>query len=185
VVVDLGAGDGRAVLRRARREPRTLFIGIDAVADALREASRRAARRSDRGGLPNVILLVGAAETLPWLLAGRVDELVVALPWGSLLEGVMAPHSGLAARLLSMLRPGGRLELLLSLEGADAATGLPPLDEDAIAEVAGQYAGLGMRCCGLREATAQDVARLSGSWGRRLGIPQRRRAYLLSLSLGA
>jgi hypothetical protein len=111
--------------------------------------------------------------------------MAIALPWGSLLEGVMTPESDFAARLVSTLRPAGRLELLLSLDGTDAATGLPPLDETAIAALAGQYAGIGMRCCELREATAQDVALLSGSWGRRLGIPRRRRAYLVSLALGA
>jgi len=167
------------VLRRARREPRTLFIGIDAVAAAMRESSRRAGRSSVRG-LSNAIFLVGAAETLPWQLAGRVDELDVALPWGSLLKGVLEPATGLVARLADTLRGGGRLTLLLSVEEADASIGLSVLDEPGLERLVAGYAAVGLACQELRPATAGDVALLSGSWGRRLGIPRQRRAHLVS-----
>jgi tRNA G46 methylase TrmB len=43
-VVDLGTGDGKAVLARAAADPSSLVIGIDAVAPALAAAARRAGR---------------------------------------------------------------------------------------------------------------------------------------------
>ena len=63
VVVDLGTGDGRFVLAAAAAGPDTLVIGVDASAGAMAEASRRAAGPTRRGGLPNALFVVAAAET--------------------------------------------------------------------------------------------------------------------------
>jgi 16S rRNA (adenine(1408)-N(1))-methyltransferase len=62
VAIDLGTGDGRAVLATAAADPGTLAIGVDASADAMTESSRRAARRN---ALPNALFAVAAAEHPP------------------------------------------------------------------------------------------------------------------------
>jgi tRNA G46 methylase TrmB len=49
------------VLAAARRDPTTLFVGVDANADAMADASRRA----DRGGVPNALFVVAAAQHPP------------------------------------------------------------------------------------------------------------------------
>jgi 16S rRNA (adenine(1408)-N(1))-methyltransferase len=69
VTVDLGCGDGRAVLAAAAAQSDRLVVGVDANAAAMAEASRRAGRTPGRGGLPNALFVVGAAEALPrsWL----------------------------------------------------------------------------------------------------------------------
>jgi 16S rRNA (adenine(1408)-N(1))-methyltransferase len=50
------------VLRAAAERPDTLVVGLDANAAAMAEASRRALRR---GGLPNALFAVAAAEHPP------------------------------------------------------------------------------------------------------------------------
>src|SRR3954447_16255556 len=65
VLVDVGTGAGNALLRRARREPQTFFIGVDAVADNMREASNRAHRQPARGGVTNVIFVAAAGGPTP------------------------------------------------------------------------------------------------------------------------
>ena len=62
MAIDLGTGDGRAVLAAAAAQPDTLVIGLDANAAGLAEASRRAARRL---ALPNALFAVAAAEHPP------------------------------------------------------------------------------------------------------------------------
>jgi len=62
VAVDLGTGDGRAVLAAAAACPETLVVGVDAVAAAMADASRRALRRDP---LPNAVFVVAAAEHPP------------------------------------------------------------------------------------------------------------------------
>src|ERR1051326_8034179 len=81
VVVDLGTGDGRTVLRRARKSPDMLVVGVDASADALQDASRKAP--------PNALFLVADAIEALRTFEGHVDELRITLPWGSLLRRVL------------------------------------------------------------------------------------------------
>ena len=87
--MDLGTGDGAAVLRLARQDPRALVLGVDTNASALMRASRDAAPAIKKGGAPNAVFLVGEAVATLALLAGRVDQLTITLPWGSLLRHVL------------------------------------------------------------------------------------------------
>jgi hypothetical protein len=77
------------VLRAAHDDPGVLAIGVDTNASGLREASRRAARPARKGGLPNALFLIGDASAALGLLDGRVDEVRITLPWGSLLRSVV------------------------------------------------------------------------------------------------
>jgi tRNA G46 methylase TrmB len=88
-IVDLGTGDGQAIVRCARANPCGLAIGVDTDASGLRDVSRRAAGPVRKGGLPNALFLVGDASAALKLLYGRVDELRITLPWGSLLRLVL------------------------------------------------------------------------------------------------
>jgi len=92
--VDLGCGDARATARWAAAEPETLVVGIDANLDAADRVARRARRPREKGGLPNLLLLRAPAEALPVELDGRVDELRVELPWGTLLGGLVGKPPG-------------------------------------------------------------------------------------------
>ncbi len=179
MILDLGTGDGKAVLRRARREPRTLVIGLDADTAAMREASQRAARQPRKGGLPNVLFLAAAAEQLPGPLAGRVDHLVAVLPWGSLLRGFACAEPGLLAAVGDTLTPAGELEVMLSVKATDRSAGLPILGRAEVDALLAAYRAVGLTPIEARSATAADVDRLGSSWARRLAIPARRAAWLL------
>jgi 16S rRNA (adenine(1408)-N(1))-methyltransferase len=61
VTLDLGTGDGRAILAAAAEKPDTLVVGVDANAAAMADASRRAARRK----LRNALFVAAAAEHPP------------------------------------------------------------------------------------------------------------------------
>jgi 16S rRNA (adenine(1408)-N(1))-methyltransferase len=154
VVIDLGTGAGQAVLRRARQEPQTLIVGIDADQRAMAHASQR-------GRAPaNALFLVEAAERLPGILAGRADLVTVALPWGSLLRALIEPGPATLAGIAALLKADGQLELLLTDELRSRAV----------------YEAAGLRLVDSRPATADDVARLSSAWGKRLGVAGRRAA---------
>lgn len=179
MILDLGTGDGRAVLRLARREPESLVIGLDPDAAALRRVSQRAARSAARGGQPNALFLSGSAEELPGPLYSRLDRMTVVLPWGALLRGVVRPEAALLEGLRQSLRGGGELELLLSVGERDLPAGLPALDRPAIDRLSVAYARAGLCPSRVGEATAADVERLSSTWAKRLGVPGRRSAWLL------
>ena len=178
MVIDIGTGDGAAVIRGARRSPATLHIGIDSDASSMRDASRRAVRPVAKGGVPNALFVVAAAETLPVELRERADVVTVTLPWGSLLRGLLGPSDDVVAQIRALLRAGGRLELLLSTSDRDQ--GLPVLDDAAWLRLAESYRELGLVLCEVRPATAADVDAAGSSWGKRLGIPARRAAWRAS-----
>jgi 16S rRNA (adenine(1408)-N(1))-methyltransferase len=177
-VVDLGTGDGAAILAAARRAPDRAYLGIDADASRMREASRHAARKPARGGLPNAWFVVTAAEKLPSELDDRADMLSVTLPWGSLLRGALGPEPWFEEATRRLLRSGGELRLLLSVTARDGA---PPreLDERAATDLAHRYEAAGWCVTEDRPATTADVSESGSSWARRLGIPARRTAWVL------
>src|SRR3954451_24143865 len=137
VIVDLGTGDGRFVLREARERPRSLVVGIDPVAEAMGESARRAARRPVRGGAPNALFLVAAVEDLPRALDGTAGLVAVNFPWGSLLAGVARPEPEIMTPIARLLRPEGRLVPSITLSAASDSDyserlELPPLDRDYV-----------------------------------------------------
>jgi 16S rRNA (adenine(1408)-N(1))-methyltransferase len=179
-IIDVGTGGGTALIRRARREPESFLIGIDANAERMREASHRAARPTNRGGTPNAAFVAASADELPGSLADTADEVTVVLPWGSLLTGVLAPDPQMIGRLVGLLRAGGTLELLVSVAETDVGAETPPLDDQAARALAVAYSNLGLKAVEVRLAEESDIDRLGSSWGRKLGIPHDRQGWILS-----
>jgi 16S rRNA (adenine(1408)-N(1))-methyltransferase len=109
VTIDVGTGDGRAVLFIAAAEPTTLAIGIDANAASMAEASRRAAGPPRKGGLANALFVVAAAEAPPEELRGLAARVTVLFPWGSLLRGCLGAHASVAEGMAGLVAPDGTL----------------------------------------------------------------------------
>ncbi|HUP83444.1 MAG TPA: hypothetical protein VM284_04555 [Candidatus Limnocylindria bacterium] len=170
MVVDIGTGTGQAVLRRAKREPSTLVVGVDAEASAMGDASRKAAAHLKKGGLPNALFLAEGAERLPGQLAGRADLVTVVLPWGSLLRGILDGDEMMLAALTGLLNARGQLLLFMS--------DIDRHDADTLTE---RLAGRGLRSIELRPAAESDVVSLSSGWARRLGIPGSRPAWIIRM----
>jgi 16S rRNA (adenine(1408)-N(1))-methyltransferase len=78
-----------SVLRLARQDSAALVIGIDTNASGLLEASRRASRPIRKGGLLNAVFIAADATEPLLLLHGRIAEVRLILPWGSLLRAVL------------------------------------------------------------------------------------------------
>lgn len=181
-MVDLGTGTGQAVLRRARTNRDELVVGIDPDAQAMADSSRRASANPRKGGLPNALFFVASAEDLPGPLSGLADVVTIALPWGSLLRGVLTADQQLLAGLSFLLKPRGEAEILASATERDAAAAGITLANAADAERLGcRLESAALRLLECREATESDVSRLSSGWGKRLGIPRQRQAWLFRL----
>jgi 16S rRNA (adenine(1408)-N(1))-methyltransferase len=166
VIVDIGTGDGRSVLARARADPGTLVVGVDAVAAAMAESSRRAARR----GPANAIFLAAGADTLgDTELACRADLVTVTFPWGSLLRGVLGLDEAALAGVGALAAPGGRVEVLASVIPSDGIEGIATLDPTYEPEIRRAWAAAGLELLSMRPATPAEVAASGSSWARRLG----------------
>jgi 16S rRNA (adenine(1408)-N(1))-methyltransferase len=165
VTVDVGTGDGRAVLARAAVDPCSLVIGVDADATAMAEASRRA----DRRHLDNALFLVAGVETLAaGPLAGAADLVTVTFPWGSLLRGVLGLDDAALAGLASLLAPAGRLEVLTSVVPADRVAGMPSLTAADTPGVRDAWCAVGLDLAAMRPAATDEITASGSSWARRL-----------------
>ena len=168
MIIDLGTGDGRAALTLAESEPRTLVIGIDADAASMAETSRRAARPPAKGGRPNLLFVVAAAETPPPELLGLADEVRILFPWGSLLRGVLGADERVARGIAGLARPGGRVSAIVSVTSRDGLDGIASLDPAGLAGIADAARRSGLRLTAARRLDAEDVRATRSTWGRRL-----------------
>ena len=174
MIVDIGTGDGRAVLARARLEPRALVVGVDAAMAAMADSSRRAARR----GPANAIFLAAGAETLgdsDTVLAGRADLVTVTFPWGSLLRGVLGLDEAALAGVAALVAPGGRVEVLASVVPSDGVEGVASLDATCEPRIRRAWAAAGLDVLSMRPATTAEVVASGSSWARRLDATRGRR----------
>jgi len=158
----VGAGDGGYALHRAKTEPSTFAIALDASPDALSAGAWRAKRTR----VVNAAFLVEAVERIPSELAGLANEVTVHFPWGSLLRGVIAADERVLTPLARLLKPDGELRLLLSATLRDGYADLTPGDLSALA---GCYAELGLELTEMRAANRMDIAASRSSWAKRLG----------------
>jgi 16S rRNA (adenine(1408)-N(1))-methyltransferase len=175
VIIDLGTGDGRAALAAAQAEPTALVVGLDADAGAMAEVSRRAARPPRKGGCPNVLFAVAAAESPPPELHGVADEIQILFPWGSLLRGVLGQDGAVARGLAALARPGAQLVAVVSVTSTDRVPGVATLDSAALDGVAAGLRHAGVVLLEAEPMTADEVRATRSTWGRRLlaGAPDR------------
>jgi 16S rRNA (adenine(1408)-N(1))-methyltransferase len=168
VTIDVGTGDGRAVLAAAAREPTTLVLGLDANASAMAEASRRAARAARKGGLENARFVLAAAEALPPELCGVAARVSVLFPWGSLLRGCLGLDEAVARGVAGLVAPGGELELLLAPAERDGLEGVPTTEAEIVAAASHAFGPFGLEAVVARAATTTEVAATGSSWAKRL-----------------
>jgi 16S rRNA (adenine(1408)-N(1))-methyltransferase len=167
------------VLAAAAAEPDRLVVGVDANAAGMATASRRAAAKSSRGGLPNALFVMAAAEALPAELDGVADLVTVHFPWGSLLRGLLGADQATMSGLTRVLRPGATLQLLVSSTVRDRGAGVAPIQAATLRALAESYASWGLAVTEARPATVADVAAAHSTWGKRLGAGTHRPAWLL------
>jgi 16S rRNA (adenine(1408)-N(1))-methyltransferase len=167
------------VLASAAAQPGRLVVGVDANAAAMATASRRAAARPRRGGLPNALFVLAAAEALPCELDGVADLVTVHFPWGSLLRGLLGAEPAIMTGLSRVMCRGATLSVLLSSTARDRAAGVGPIGAATLQALAGPYGRYGLTVTEVRPADPSDVAAAHSSWGKRLGAAVQRPAWVL------
>ena len=199
-VVDLGTGDGRAVIAEAAADPGALVIGIDADARAMGDRSRRAAATQAKGGHPNAAFVASGIELLPAELDEIADRVTVRFPWGSLLRGAIGVDAAVAASIARLVKPGGSLELAVSIVERDrlgvrdaaAETGEAepsefdrlgrPFDTADLERIRVVFEGLDLRLVDVGSMGRAAVTAYGSSWARRLRVGIDRPASLVRLA---
>ncbi|MHB8296770.1 MAG: methyltransferase domain-containing protein [Acidimicrobiales bacterium] len=129
VHIDVGTGDGRLAYRWACADGDVLVMGLDATRDAMAEMAGRATRRPSPR---NLTFVQSPVESPPPELSGAASSISVVMPWGSLLAGLVVPEPAVLSGLVSMARPGARVELVLN--GEVWSDRRAPLESQALPE---------------------------------------------------
>jgi len=132
------------------------------------EASARAARPAGKGGAPNAVFFLAAAEAMPPELARRAALVTVRFPWASLLRGILGLDAAVAAGIVSLVAADGTIELLLAPAARDRLIDLPT-ETHAIAEAATiAFEPYGLRVVEAREASIDEIRASQSTWAKRL-----------------
>jgi 16S rRNA (adenine(1408)-N(1))-methyltransferase len=179
-VIDVGTGDGLFVYNSARRDSQALFIGIDANSRPLQKISEKIHRKPAKGGLPNVLFLQSAVETLPSELDGIAAEVHVNFPWGSLLRAVVAGDQAILQSLRRMCADEARLSVVIGLDvDRDRSEidrlQLPAVDADYLRLVLlARYASAGFEVIKTDALAGAALSELQTSWASRLKAGSKR-----------
>jgi 16S rRNA (adenine(1408)-N(1))-methyltransferase len=171
------------VLARARNEPGALVIGIDASAAAMAESSLRAARPIRKGGLPNALFVVAAAERPPRELNELAAEVTILFPWGSLLRGSLALDDACdaAAGIARLVASGGVIRTLISIDPRDGLD-VPSLEASAGDALAARWSGFGLTLTAFEPAGPGAIDASASSWARRLTAGRDRAVWRVELA---
>jgi 16S rRNA (adenine(1408)-N(1))-methyltransferase len=102
-ILEIGCGDGRYLYRNAKESPGTFFVGVEPNHKQLEQVSNKAYREK----LPNLVYVLSSFEDLPANLNGQFTEVVILLPWGSLLAYLVKNPLGFAQRIIKLRATGG------------------------------------------------------------------------------
>ncbi len=189
VTIDLGAGDGRWAYRYASAHPDRFVVAIDPVAENMRELSAKAARKPERGGLANVLYVAASIERLPDELRGIAGEIVVTLPWGSLMRGIILGDDIVLSAIASLATDGATLRIVLNTRIFDDPVpldvrDLPDVTPDYVREtLAPAFARHGIEITEARYMDADEVAAIETTWAKKLSHRHPPRSVLIEATV--
>ena len=158
----------------ARRERQKFFIGIDANRRPLQKISEKIHRGPAKGGLPNVLFLEAAVESLPYELDGTASEVQVNFPWGSLLRGVATGDQLVLGNLRRMCKVDALLNVMIGLDferdrSEIVRLGLLELDANYISTVLVKaYTNAGFDLVETQNIVPSNRPEFQTSWAKRL-----------------
>ncbi|MBV6450421.1 MAG: 16S rRNA (adenine(1408)-N(1))-methyltransferase [Anaerolineales bacterium] len=168
VSIDLGAGDGRFVLRMAEQHKDTFFIGIDSCRENLRISSRTK--------LPNALFVIASAQALPCELNGLASHVSINFPWGSLIESLLNADACLLNGLWDVTRPCAAMEINLNADALASAGCDLESGADRIERVLNAAGWKTKSCTCLK---ANELRTFPTTWAKRLAFGRDPRAVRL------
>ncbi len=170
VLADVGCGDGRHTVRWAERRTDALVVGLDAETTRL-DRSLVAVRRRKL----NVLFVGAAAERPPEPLLGRVSEIAVVMPWGSLLDGILGADQDVLRSVLALGAPGATLDAVVNVRPWDAPASVdrklaatPEPTSEHLESLVPAYGELGWALEPVGWLSDQDARALGSTWASRV-----------------
>ncbi|GHH84753.1 hypothetical protein GCM10017771_14860 [Streptomyces capitiformicae] len=174
VIIDVGTGDARTAYRTARENPGWLVVGLDPAWQRMSQTSVRSRRKAVKGGASNLILVNASIEMPPQELISVADELLVLMPWGKLLHGLVRGDHDIWSGLRAVAKSNATLTATVGTSiwrepVPRDIQGLPELTRPYVEEVlAGRTSQCGWKITRFQLVKGEEGAAVSSSWARRL-----------------
>jgi 16S rRNA (adenine(1408)-N(1))-methyltransferase len=186
VVLDLGTGDGRYLFKNAIKNPDTFYIGVDPSEKSLEEYSKKAVKQK----VNNVLFVVGSLEVFPIELEGIASEVVINLPWGTLLQAIAKPTQENSNQLKKIFKETGKLTIIFgydnNLEPSETKRlNLSTITEKQIREeVIPAFENFGFTISIFSVVSSDELKNLESSWGKRIALRPERPLFMLIFLYG-
>jgi 16S rRNA (adenine(1408)-N(1))-methyltransferase len=170
ILLDLGTGDGRFVLRMANQHPDWFVIGVDACRENLHKHSQTK--------LSNALFVIASAQDLPRELSRRVSHITINFPWGSLLDSLLTGDSRLMRGIETI--SGSIASVDIRLNGSALAEAGWALEAGAEL-IYNNLTQAGLQVNAPALMTASDLRSFPSAWAKRLAFGRDPRAIQFSL----
>ena len=182
VFLDIGAGSGKFIYRLAKKNPSDYFIGLDTSHSSVLEYARRIEKKPSRGGLPNVLCVIGSVESPPEDLLQIADEIFVNYPWTRFLKALVTGEASVLEGISSLLRVEGVLNMTVCYDELCEPAfieeyGLPKLSDEYIrTNMASAYERCGFKLESVETLNSDEMKKSLSGWGKKLAFGRERRA---------
>lgn len=189
VVVDVGAGDGKATYRYARDNQDKLVIALEPAKAQMIEIAQKIAKRPEKGGLKNLLIVQSSIENLPEELYGVADLIVVQLPWGSLLAGIVKFLYPVLNNLVNLGKDNSHIEITTCYDTKYEPDmirdlGLPELNISFLkSTLVKEYLKYGIQVESILVLNSDEKKEIDTSWAKKLLSNRDREIYRISANI--
>ena len=184
VHIDIGTGDGRNIYKAACKNKDVFYIGVDPVKENMYDISKKAGKKPEKGGAPNMLLVIASAEALPKELNGAADSVSVYFPWGSLLECVIKPVGETLLKIAKIAKRGAEFTFVTTYsdsyeEGEITRRELPAISKEYFSgeSYKSELSACGFAVEGVEEYDNEYVKQFNSQWAKRLAFGRKRAFY--------
>ena len=189
LIVDIGTGEGEFAYKNAKLNQDKMYIGIDTSADSMRQYSIKSAKKPEKGGLNNVLYVIGNACDLPDVLSCVADSIFINLPWGSLRDGVIKGEHNFLYNIRKISKANATIEICISYcdryeKQEIECRQLPELTVSYLNNALnGIYKRYGIYISQVSVLSNEDLRRIETKWAKKLGFGKKRDVYYISCNI--
>ncbi len=147
----------------------------------------KATRKSAKGGLPNVLFVQAAVESLPEELNAAADEIHIHFPWGSLLRAVIVGDESVLNSLRRICAPECLIEIVIGIDEERDKSEIERLELSQLSPdyleniLIPKYKAAGFEVLDKGILSPSDWSKLETSWARKLQSNSNRQVTYLIL----
>lgn len=189
LVVDIGTGEGEFIYKRALKNQDEMHIGVDTSVDSMCRYSMKSIKKPEKGGLRNVLYVVGDASNLPDVLSCTADRIFVNLPWGSLRDGIVKGEHSFLSSIRKISKENASLEMYFSYcdlyeKQEIEVRQLPELTIPYLSNVLKEkYRSYGIHFTHISILDNEGLKEIGTRWAKKLGFGKRREVYCVKCKI--